>query len=59
VEEDPGIQINFSDKNSIDICLSLAVLASVGPANSVPPLQRGKKKVLVEVNSPLVVDLLL
>jgi len=59
VEEDPGIQINFSNENSIDNCLSLAALTSVGPANSVVLLQKGKKKVLVEVNLLLAVDLLL
>ena len=39
---DPGIQINFADATSIDNCLALASLATVGPASGVPVLTRGK-----------------
>ena len=38
---DPGIQINFADATSIDNCLALASLATVGQASGVPVLTRG------------------
>ena len=41
-EENPGIEINYADERSIDDCLSLGALSSVGPANGVPDLVRGK-----------------
>ena len=57
---DPGIEVNFADATSIDNCLALAsVTTEATPDNGVPDLTRGKKKVIVEVNSLLVVDLLL
>ena len=46
LEADPGIQIQFADEVSIHNCMSLASLATVGPANGVPTLTVGKKKVL-------------
>ena len=55
----PGIKINYADDTSIDNCLSLGAVASVGPSSGVPNLTKGKKKLFVEVNSLLVVDLLL
>ena len=58
-DNDPGIEINYSDETNIDNCLSLGAVASVGPSSGVPDLTRGKKKLFVEVNSLLVVDLLL
>ena len=58
-DDDPGIQITFSSATNIDDCLSLGTLSTVCYANGVPALLRGKKKVFVEVNSLLMVDLLL
>ena len=38
---DPVIDIHFASNASIDNCLSLATLSTVGPANDVPSLTRG------------------
>lgn len=45
-QDNPEIQIEYADDISIHNCLSLPSLDTVGPANDVPALRRGKKKVL-------------